>query len=123
MQKPGAVAAAEQDNSAGAHPALSTPSAGTAASAAPAPAAGAIRSTTDHEHAVVAAFLARHPEYNRLGHDGVLALASTYLDEQDHEERAGLADEGVPVAPYLFNPYALVMDDEAGVDNYGSDYQ
>jgi prepilin-type N-terminal cleavage/methylation domain-containing protein len=58
---------------------------------------GAIRNVTDRELASIAGFLHQHPEYERLGHAGVLALASVYLDDADREERDMLTAEGVPL--------------------------
>lgn len=58
---------------------------------------GALRAVTDAEHARVAVFCERHPEYvGRLGYEGLRQIAATYLDEGDQAVRGELRSAGVP---------------------------
>lgn len=78
---------------------------------------GAYRTRTDREAIAVAAFLRDHPEYAEQPHEMVAQVASTYLDEFDHELRNALADEGVPTDVVdMFE-----FDNEEAEEN-GSDY-
>ncbi|MBF6571700.1 MAG: hypothetical protein IVW54_22905 [Candidatus Binataceae bacterium] len=53
-------------------------------------AAGRLRETTDTERSRAEALCERHPEFARLGHDQLLQVADTYLDEADHALRSEL---------------------------------
>lgn len=92
--------------------------------ALPGYAPGRLRSDSDVEHALVAAFTARYPEYSRLSHDELLQLAATYLSDADHETNARLRAEGVPTnwRPDL-DPADDFLDVLTGAAFVGSDYR
>lgn len=53
-----------------------------------------IRSVTDAERERAAAFCARHPEFEKLGHDALMQVAGTYRDLDDHAVIDGLRGTG-----------------------------
>jgi hypothetical protein len=56
-----------------------------------------VRRSSDNEHAAVAAFVERHPEYARLSHLELATLAATYRGPERVAERDSLEDAGVPL--------------------------
>lgn len=58
---------------------------------------GPIRAATDAEAAAIEAFVARHPEYAKLPAEALVQAMSTYHTDDELEERAKLAGEGVPL--------------------------
>lgn len=87
-------------------------------SAAPLPAVsdlyapGAVRAGSDAEHALVAAFVSAHPEYERLGHEGVLQIAATFKDSLDHYIDGELRAAGVPLDWEPFDDIELALAEE-----------
>lgn len=56
-----------------------------------------LRSATDAERQRVERFCVDHPEYARLGHEPLLQVASTFLDDEDLALRGELRAAGVPM--------------------------
>ena len=57
---------------------------------------GPVRRSADAEHAAVAAFIERYPEYARLSHLEIATLAATYTGPERTTECFALEDAGVP---------------------------
>jgi hypothetical protein len=53
------------------------------------------RRAIDRERDAVLAFCAKHPEYERLGHDAVAQVLRTMRTPDEHEEEQIMRDEGV----------------------------
>ena len=58
---------------------------------------GPVRCAADNEHAAVAAFVDRHPEYASLSHLELVTLAATYVGPEVAAEHDALEDAGVPL--------------------------
>ena len=58
---------------------------------------GPVRRSTDDEHAAIAAFVDRHPEYARLSCIELATLAATYRGPERDAEMDALEDAGVPL--------------------------
>jgi hypothetical protein len=56
---------------------------------------GTIRRGADRERAVVAAFVAKYPQYARLAPDVLAQYAATYRDDRDHALEQEFRDNGV----------------------------
>ena len=75
---------------------------------------GALRATTDCERERVERLCLAHPEFAKLGHDPLLQLAETYLDDEDRALRSELPREAVGYRRPRSDDVAPAWSDEAG---------